>query len=173
MSLNDMGDDFEDGGRPLSDIRHDRFARLQRAESLAANIIHSHGVFACAGRAFSWCRSTVFTGGRPDIPEARCIKADKCFRTKGRNGCGAQQCAAHRLNRLTHKRPAATTNRDSRSGVDVATGARKARRGDGYCARTDGLHPSRALGLNCTEAAFSRRRADLTSHPAAAMGEQE
>jgi hypothetical protein len=27
--------------------------------------------------------------------------------TKGRNRCGAQKCAAHRLHRLTHERPGA------------------------------------------------------------------
>ena len=38
----------------------------------------------------------------------------------------------------------------------------------GKSARTDGLHPSLALGLDCTEAATSRRR--LTQcHPAVAM----
>lgn len=44
--------------------------------------------------------------------------------------CGAREIvAAHSLHRLTQQRPAATTNRDSRPSVGVATGARSVRLG--------------------------------------------
>lgn len=84
--------------------------------------------------------------------------------------CGAQKCAAHSLHRLTHERPAATTNRDSRRSVGVATAARYRANVTGNSARTDGLHPSSALGLDCTEAATSWRSWPQ-GHPAVAMGE--
>jgi hypothetical protein len=67
--------------------------------------------------------------------------------------CGAREiAAAHGLNRPTHERPAATTYRDSRPGVDAATGARTARYVTGNSAQAVRLHPSLALGLDGTEA---------------------
>jgi hypothetical protein len=60
---------------------------------------------------------------------------------------GAVVRAAHSLHRLTHERPARTTNPQRRPSVDKATGARGARRGDGYRVQAEATYPSLALGL--------------------------
>ena len=83
--------------------------------------------------------------------------------------CGAQKCAAHSLHRLTHERPAPTTNRTVPTRRWCSDRGKVSAKVTGNSARTDGLHPSRALGLNCTEAATSRRSVIRTGHPAAAM----
>jgi hypothetical protein len=52
----------------------------------------------------------------------------------------------------THETPAPATNRNSRPGVDVATGARQVRDGVTGSALSEVLRPTVALGLDCTEA---------------------
>jgi hypothetical protein len=96
---------------------------------------------------------------------------DECLIKVSRFLGGAQKCAAHSLHRLTHERPASTTNRDSRRSVGVATAARD-RVNVTWVLHADRLTTSlRALGLDCTEAASSRRR-EPHGHPALAMGTQ-
>jgi hypothetical protein len=85
-------------------------------------------------------------------------------------GCGAQKCAARSLHRLTHQRPARTTNPIVPTQRWCSDCGKVRANVTGNSARTDGLHPSLALGLYCTEVASSRRRRLTQGHPAAAMG---
>jgi hypothetical protein len=85
---------------------------------------------------------------------------------------GAQKCAAHSLHRLTHERPACERPTRGRRSVGVATAARYRANVAGNSARTDGLYPSLALGLHCTEEACSRSGRPQ-GHPAVAMEGRE
>ncbi len=69
----------------------------------------------------------------------------------------------------TRETPAGERPTLSRRGVGVATATRNARDVTGNSARADGLRPSLALGLNCTEAATNRSGEPQTGHPAVAM----
>ena len=64
--------------------------------------------------------------------------------------------------------PAATTNRYSRPSVGEATGTRRARRGDRYCAQTELLHPSGHL-VRTAQKRLPDGECDSPRHPAAAL----
>lgn len=91
--------------------------------------------------------------------------AVKCLVKKGKNSGGAQQCAAHRLHRLTRERPVPTTNRKCRRGVDRATAARFARDGVTGSAPTEATYPSLALGLACTDAGNQMEKVNFPCSP--------
>jgi hypothetical protein len=96
---------------------------------------------------------------------------DKCLMKMDRLLGGAQKCAAHRLHRLTHERPARTTNPIAPTGRWYGDSGKACANVTGNSAQADGPYPSWALGLDCTEAATSRSGQTSPGHPAAAMGQ--
>jgi hypothetical protein len=95
-------------------------------------------------------KTRVLQGQKRSVLHAKRLALDGCL---GQFRGARKSVAADRpVSARPKSRPASTTNRDSRPGVGTATGTRCVRDGVTGSAHIEAMYPSRALGLDCTEA---------------------
>jgi hypothetical protein len=152
--------DHEDNARALAHaFRAVHSAQWSRTGNAVAR------AFAFLGRCFVVAsplraRSGAWVGrsGGRSSPDAERVFDSPGVHLKAPSSSGRALTSARACMGCTHETPAPATNRNSRPGVDVATGARQVRDGVTGSALAEVLRPTVALGLDSTEAGFQMEK---------------